>query len=268
MATNGMKVSAADWPLIAARNAATLTSLPPLPSSQKRTVLGAQKAHIAQATLLLGQVNAVVATCKRVANLTHRVNATLPPMIIVPVAVDQTILRSVLARVGVDALEAVASLRIAFRQAGESSLKKIHKEYCLTENPFFIIQTLETCNNFNLPMPEWTSNILVGFGYSAGRTLAEAQSDRRVKKASEAEKVGKALGFSTQGAGQTSFFIQANIWLRNRQIHAKVCALIKHGQKRDFAYDDVASQYGFSRSLVVKAFNQVQRRLEDLKPRG
>ena len=148
---------------------------------------------------------------------------------------------------------AVEFARRIFRQIA----KDMEAEFVQTKNPIFVWWALRMIHTARLAVPRWIARYLGSAAEIISRVSDEVQAGRPVGM--EAERVGKALGFGTEGPGAGGWFKQLEMLERDRKIHEEVGGELRKGEKLDFAYDTVAKRMGLSRSTVQRGYARIMR---------
>jgi DNA invertase Pin-like site-specific DNA recombinase len=111
-------------------------------------------------------------------------------------------------------------------------------------------------------LPDWIAEFLSVAGRQvvaiahriSDDSLEEVGAREATRSSTEAEKVGKAMGFGSRGPGRGSCFEDARTLRRDRIIRSAIEEKLAAGIKKDFAYDEIASEVGVSRSTVQRAY--------------
>jgi hypothetical protein len=86
------------------------------------------------------------------------------------------------------------------------------------------------------------------------------------QRLTEAELVGKAIGFRTGGKGQTGWFAHAKQLQRDRAIYFRVVEWLAEGKspKLTCAYAEVAEEFGVDASTVRRAYRRFKDYAKDI----
>ena len=97
---------------------------------------------------------------------------------------------------------------------GEAVLAELRLTFDSSRNPVFAWQALRLATGLGINAPYWVLDYLA----AAADALASIYARAKTKKAlaREADLVGKALGFGTQGRGKTGMFEAAAKLVRQR----------------------------------------------------
>jgi hypothetical protein len=145
---------------------------------------------------------------------------------------------------------------------GESAILELKEDYKREENPTFALQAVSIAIRYGIEFPEWILDYLGSATDNIMTIFDEVADGSRAGK--EAARVGKALGFGTEGPGRGGWFKRASILERDRNIFFQIGDRIETGMKLDFAYDDVAKALSISRASVVRAHLRVKALRSDL----
>ena len=149
------------------------------------------------------------------------------------------------------------------RSYGRSVLNDLEDDFRREGNPVHAWEALKLVRSYGLRPPLWVRDYLargadgimgirdaVSSGQSAGR---------------EADRVGKALGFATDGTGRGGRFSHAVTLERNRRIYRKVKEKLAVERKLDRAYDKAAEELGMSRSMVVRGYSRIRKVIAEVR---
>jgi hypothetical protein len=109
------------------------------------------------------------------------------------------------------------------RAYGRVLLAELEEDFKRKPNPLFVFKARGIAQSCGLEQPEWVDDQLDGM---TDGVLAIEDSNEDGPGATEAELVGKALGFSRQGKGQTGWFAHAKQVQRDREIYLRVEELL------------------------------------------
>ena len=138
---------------------------------------------------------------------------------------------------------------------GRSALQELEADFARDGNPVHAWGAFVIARTYENDTPEWVLN----FVYDVARGILDICGEVSQGKPAirEAERVGKVLGFGTDGRGRGGWFKRATMLHRDRTIYFKVGSKLKAGMKRNFAYDDVAKTLNVSRSTIVRAYLRI-----------
>lgn len=142
------------------------------------------------------------------------------------------------------------------RRYRELELIELEEDFKREGNPVFIWQAIAIARRYGIELPEWVLEYLAASADSLLDIREEVADGKRAGK--EAERVGKVLGFGTDGPGQGGWFKHATILERDRNVFFEIGDRLGAGMKLDFAYDEVARALGTSRSTVVRAYLRIK----------
>ena len=130
-------------------------------------------------------------------------------------------------------------------------VEKLKNLFLETKNPLYAWKAIEGARAFNYPLP---NEILDFLFETAHGIIGIAQAPP--SPAQRPLAIAKALKLHKTGAGQGSPFTEYSRRLRDREIALKTAKKIKYygPDKSDYAFDDIAKEYGISKSTVRRNF--------------
>lgn len=154
-------------------------------------------------------------------------------------------------------------LDLRSRSYGKMLIKNLKSDYEYTKNPIHVLTAFKIAKLYSLRVPKWVMQYLERVVLDILRSGEEKDnSPPHNKKETEAKRIGKILGFSVGGPGQTSLFKQAKLWERNQEIYYDMIDYMESGTKEYQAYDLVGLKHGLeSPSAVKKIFDQMRKHL-------
>lgn len=145
-------------------------------------------------------------------------------------------------------------------------LEMLRHDYELTKNPVFVLQALVMAARQGEPVPVW---VLDFFGsvaapgimntiYDAGHDNEGQALPHSGKMRSEAELIGKALGFSTTGRGSKSLLAEGANLDRAWEIHSLVRRKLQNSSKESSAFCEAGTALGLSASTIRREYLRIE----------
>jgi hypothetical protein len=165
------------------------------------------------------------------------------------------------------------------RAYARAQLIELEKNFRVAQNPVFVLEALCISRSFDVEVPEWVRDSLANM---AEAVLDIGEKDQNGGGASEAELVGKAIGFSQGGKGQTGRFAHAKQVQRDREICFRVDEWLSEQKLRKpkarlkvtRAYAEIAPEFRVDASTIWprlpthEELHQQGRRDRKLRPAG
>jgi hypothetical protein len=149
------------------------------------------------------------------------------------------------------------------RAYARAQLIELENDFRFEPNPVFVLEALCITRSFDVEVPEWVHDSLTNM---AEGVLGIGEKEQNGRGASEAELVGKALGFSRGGKGQTGRFAHAKQVQRDRDICLRVDEWLSEQKLRKpkarikvtRAYAEVAPEFGVDPSTIRRAYRRMK----------
>ncbi len=158
------------------------------------------------------------------------------------------------------------------RSYGTSLLIELEEDFQREPNPVFVWKAFRTAESCGVEIPEW---VLDRIAEVAERICDLGEEDTVSEHTlTEAERIGKALGFSQGGKGTTGRFAHAKQIERDRAMYYQVedwmaeQRLHNPKPKLTRAYAEIADQFGVEATMVGRAYRRMRgyvRREEDIE---
>ena len=136
-------------------------------------------------------------------------------------------------------------------------LRELEADFNRDRNPVHVFEALALALRHEISMPEWVKKYLGDTADLILNIRKEVAAGKPVFR--EAERVGKALGFGTEGPGRSGWFKQATMLERDRAIYCGVVDELGLGNQLDHAYDNLSKFQKVSRSTIVRAYLRITR---------
>jgi hypothetical protein len=149
------------------------------------------------------------------------------------------------------------------RAYARARLKELRKDFEREPNPVLAWEAFGIARSWGSKLPDWVFEHLDGAADNIRDIGEEEQPGQRL---TEAELVGKAIGFSTGGKGQTGWFAHAKQLQRDRAIYFRVVEWLAEGKspKLTCAYAEVAEEFGVDASTVRRAYRRFKDYAKDI----
>ncbi len=142
-------------------------------------------------------------------------------------------------------------------------LIELENDFKREPNPVFVWQAFGIALSCGAEQPDWVTEHLADVADRIQEIGDDNQTGRRL---TEAELVGKALGFSHGGKGQTGRFAHAKQVQRDRDICLRVDQWLSEQRLRkpkarlkvSSAYAEVAAEFGVDASTIGRAYRRMK----------
>lgn len=142
-----------------------------------------------------------------------------------------------------------------FQRYGASLLAELAVDFEREGNPVHAWEAVAVAARSGIERPDWVENFIDEQAARIMEIREQVSEGHPVGR--EADRVGKALGFAIDGPGQGGRFKQATMLQRDRTIYFEIRDKLDSDVKLDAAYSEVATAFGVSRSLVVRAYLRI-----------
>lgn len=155
-------------------------------------------------------------------------------------------------------------VRIERLQAyARAQLSELEDDFKREPNPVFVWEAFRIAQAYGVELPDWVIDH-IGDVADAIHDICEGDQDGR--QLTEAELVGKALGFSQGGRGQTGCFAHAKQVQRDKDIYFRVEEWLseqklqnpKWRPKHSRACAEVATEFGLDASTIGRAYKRIK----------
>jgi len=148
------------------------------------------------------------------------------------------------------------------RAYARARLRELRKDFEHEPNPVFAWEAFGIARSCGSKLPAWVFDHLDGAADNIRDIGEQEQAGQRL---TEAELVGKAIGFSTGGRGQTGWFAHAKQVQRDRAIYVRMVEWLAEGKssKLTCAYAEVAKEFGVDASTVRRAYRRFKDYAKD-----
>jgi hypothetical protein len=156
------------------------------------------------------------------------------------------------------------SVRIERLQAyARAQLSELEDDFEREPNPVFVWEAFRLAQSYGAELPDW---VVDHIGDVADTIHDICEEDQAGRKLTEAELVGKALGFSQGGRGQTGWFAHAKQVQRDKDIYFRVEEWMSEQKlqnptrrpKLSSAYAEVAAELGLDASTIGRAYRRIK----------
>jgi hypothetical protein len=160
------------------------------------------------------------------------------------------------------------------RAYGKSALRELEADFSRDGNPVHAWEALAVARRHEIDPPEWVEDFLTDVADRILDIRDEVASGKPINR--EAERVGKALGFGTDGSGQGGWFRHATLLERDRTIYFEMIDWLEKEQARHphrrpkltAAYREVAMAIGVDASTVQRAYVRITKLNSESRDRG
>jgi len=140
----------------------------------------------------------------------------------------------------------------------DSLLREVEAEFERTQNPVFAWQGVQLAARYSIDWPSWLQAYL---GQAADQIIDLSEQfadDKLTKKDTEAECVGKALGFGAAGRGKPGQFKLASMLELDRLAYFEVEKRLAKGEKLYLAREAVGKQFKTSPSAIARSCERMK----------
>jgi hypothetical protein len=142
-------------------------------------------------------------------------------------------------------------------------LSELEHDFEHEPNPVFVWEAFRLAQSYGVELPDW---VVDHIGDAADTIHDICEGDQAGRKLTEAELVGKALGFSQGGRGQTGWFAHAKQVQRDKDIYFRVEEWLseqklqnpKWRPKYSRACTEVATEFGLDASTIDRAYKRIK----------
>jgi hypothetical protein len=150
------------------------------------------------------------------------------------------------------------------RDYARARLIELKNDFEREPNPVFVWEALSIARSYGVEEPDWVLDHLADV---ADNICDIAEVDQAGRRLTEAELVGKALGFSQRGKGQTGRFAHAKQMQREKEIYFRVDEWLSEQRARNpkarpklsSAYAEIAGEFGVDASTIGRAYRRLKK---------
>jgi hypothetical protein len=153
------------------------------------------------------------------------------------------------------------------REFGEAQLNELGEDFKREPNPYHVLEAFAIAQAYGLEAPDWVLDNLTDMADRV-RGLCDEPD---VGGTSEAERVGKAVGFSRGGRGTTGWLERASLLRRDKAIYFRVVEWFDEQRLRNSmippklssAYAEVGAEFRVNVSTVGRIYRRFKRYSSD-----